>query len=200
MTFTAQELLWRRNALTIAEAAILLLGEGQTSVLGVAQTELENAIHSGVLNSFFGYSGTTPPYTRHEYVHMEDFKLFFQSLNAEVGKAAVVPAKAGKAVSTSQQQINANQHDQLNLPVPAVGTPSDQIPTTNWILKVQAEAAQRWKGLKELNCNPTRHNIKDDLAKWCKNNNVKTSSGIFPSGEYIYRHVIGSAKWKHPSD
>lgn len=197
---TAQELLWRKDALTIEEAAILLAGEGQSSALQVAKSELTNAVYAGKLRSFYGYLTSTQPYTRLKYIRMKDFKAYFKSIRAEVDKAAAAPAKAEKAVPTSQQQINANQHDQLNLPVPALGTPSDQIPTTNWILKVQAEAAQHWKRLKVLNCNPTRNNIKGDLAKWCRDNNVKTSSGIFPSDEYIYRHAIRSAIWEPPPD
>lgn len=199
-SLTEQELLWQRKALTIEDAAVLLTDERHTSAWQVAKLELTNAVNAGKLHSFCGYLTSTQPYTRLKYIRMKDFKAYFKSIRAEADKAAAAHAKAEKAVPTSQQQINANQHDQLNLPVPAVGTPSDQIPTTSWILKVQAEAAQHWKRLKLLNCNPTRNNIKGDLAKWCRDNNVKTSSGIFPSDEYIYRHAIRSAIWEPPPD
>lgn len=196
---TAQEILWRKDALTIEDAATLLVGEG-LSAHRVAVSELTNAINAGSLSTFLGYVGATPPYTRLKYIYMEDFKDYFQSIRTEVDQAAFATAKTENPASTLQQQINANQYGQLNLPVPAVGTPSNKTPTENWILLVQAEAARCWKNLKEIGCNPTRHNIMSDLAKWCRDNNVKSSSGIFPSEEYIYRHVLRSKIWKPPPD
>lgn len=60
----------------------------------------------------------------------------------------------------------------------------------NWKLKVQAEAASLWKKLKEAGCNPTKNNIKDDLARWCRDQDVQTDRGINPSSEYISRHAL----------
>lgn len=69
--------------------------------------------------------------------------------------------------------------------------------TTNWKLRIQAEAARRWKVLRDAGANPTKHNIKDDLAKWCRETNVLTDGDINPNAEYIYRHVLG--KWMPPT-
>lgn len=69
--------------------------------------------------------------------------------------------------------------------------------TKNWILLIQAEAARRWKMLRDAGANPTKNNIKDDLAKWCQKNSVTTAGGIYPSAEYIYRHVL--RKWMPPT-
>ncbi len=81
---------------------------------------------------------------------------------------------------------------------PKAKVASDAV-TNNWKLKVQAEAARRWKELVGMGCSPTRHNIKDDLAKWCKANKVTTDRGISPTGDYIYRHVIRSKIWDSPT-
>jgi len=81
-----------------------------------------------------------------------------------------------------------------------VNTNSNPIPTSNWKLKIQAEAARRWKELVTMGCSPTRNSIKDDLATWCRNNKVTTDGGIFPRADYIYRHVIRAAIWKPPTN
>lgn len=75
--------------------------------------------------------------------------------------------------------------------------PPEEPETKNWILLVQAEAARRWKLLREAGANPTKNNIKDDLAKWCRDRRVETDRGIYPTAEYIYRHVL--RKWTPPT-
>lgn len=102
-----KKLLWRKEELTIKEAAILLLVEGQSSALEVAETEITNAIYAGEIHTFSGYSGAIPPYTRHEYIHMGDFKLFLESLSAEIKQAVSAPSKMEKPISKTQQQDNA---------------------------------------------------------------------------------------------
>lgn len=57
--------------------------------------------------------------------------------------------------------------------------------TKNWILLIQAEAARRWKLLRDAGANPTKNNLKDDLAKWCRESSVATDGGINPTAEYI---------------
>jgi hypothetical protein len=70
--------------------------------------------------------------------------------------------------------------------------------TKSWILLVQVEAAKRWKILRGAGANPTKNNIKDDLATWCRETGVLTDGDISPSSEYIYRHVL--RKWTPPKD
>jgi hypothetical protein len=64
------------------------------------------------------------------------------------------------------------------------------------MLLIQAEAAKRWKLLRDAGANPTKHNIKDDLANWCRETGVLTDGDINPNAEYIYRHVL--RKWTPP--
>lgn len=70
----------------------------------------------------------------------------------------------------------------------------------NWKMRVQEEAAKRWRNLRQSNCNPTPYSLKDELAKWCKEKNIFTKQGINPNPEYIYRHVINSRNWTPPRD
>lgn len=70
--------------------------------------------------------------------------------------------------------------------------------TKNWMLRIQTEAARRWKALRAGDANPTKHNIRVDLAKWCKEIGVMTDRDINPSADYIYRHVL--RKWTPPKD
>jgi hypothetical protein len=81
--------------------------------------------------------------------------------------------------------------------VGATGTAAIEEPETkNWILLIQAEAARRWKQLRKAGANPTKNNIKDDLANWCRESNVVTDGDINPNAAYIARHVL--QKWKPP--
>lgn len=68
--------------------------------------------------------------------------------------------------------------------------------TSNWIMEIQAQAAIEWKKYQDMECNPTKLSIKDDLAKWCREKDIRTSSHINPSAEYIYRHVLRT--WTPP--
>ena len=68
--------------------------------------------------------------------------------------------------------------------------------TTNWMLQVQAQAAILWEKLQKMGCKPTKNSIKDDLAKWCRENNVRTRTQIFPDAAYIYRHALRN--WTPP--
>ena len=81
---------------------------------------------------------------------------------------------------------------------PKAKVASDAV-TNNWKLKVQAAAARRWEELVGMGCSPTRGNIKSDLARWCRENNVTTNCGISPNEDYIYRHVIRAAIWESPT-
>jgi hypothetical protein len=76
--------------------------------------------------------------------------------------------------------------------------PSDSLDPENWKMRVQAEAAIRWRRQRKLECNPTKHALKDELAKWCREKGIKTTGGINPSAEYIYRHALSS--WRPPAD
>lgn len=69
-------------------------------------------------------------------------------------------------------------------------------PVANWKMRIQAQAAILWRATIATGATPTKNNIKTDLAKWCRENNVTSDSGIFPSQDYIYRHVL--RHWSPP--
>ncbi len=66
----------------------------------------------------------------------------------------------------------------------------------NWKMRIQAEAADRWRRAIRNSATPTKNNIKDGLGTWCRENNVKTNSGIYPTDQYIARHVL--REWTPP--
>ena len=68
--------------------------------------------------------------------------------------------------------------------------------TENWILLVQQEAARRWVALIDAGATPTKNNMKDDLEKWCRKNNVITRTDITPKAATIYKHAL--RKWEPP--
>jgi len=75
-----------------------------------------------------------------------------------------------------------------------------QAPPENWMMKIQFEATDRWKAQRAMGCNPTRRSMKDELAKWCRDNHILTAGGINPSADYIYRHVIAKRVWQSPTE
>lgn len=69
----------------------------------------------------------------------------------------------------------------------------------NWKMRVQAEAAARFLRLRTVGANPTVHSMLDDMAKWCRENGIKTGGGIYPSPGYLRTHVLGGKHWTPPS-
>lgn len=77
---------------------------------------------------------------------------------------------------------------------------SSDRPLENWKMRVQEEATKRWLDQRALGCNPNPHSLKDELAKWCKDNKIFTKGNINPSPDYLYRHVLSSRHWAPPTD
>lgn len=69
---------------------------------------------------------------------------------------------------------------------------------TNWKMKVQIEAAAHFKVLRKSGASPTVHSILDKMVAWCRTNDVKTDSGIYPSSGYLRTHVLGGKHWSPP--
>lgn len=74
----------------------------------------------------------------------------------------------------------------------------DSGPVPNWKMLVQAEAAAMFKQQRAMGAQPTVYNIVDTMARWCRENDVRTSSGAFPSASYLRVHVLSGKHWKPP--
>ena len=68
----------------------------------------------------------------------------------------------------------------------------------NWKLQIQIEATARCKRLYASGAYPSRTDLADSMASFCKKNNIKTNTGSFPSKGYIRTHVLGGMQWKPP--
>ncbi len=68
----------------------------------------------------------------------------------------------------------------------------------NWKTKVQEEAAIRFKKLRKAGASPTVHSLLDGLASWCRENDIKTTGGIYPTSGYLRTHVLGGRHWTPP--
>lgn len=68
--------------------------------------------------------------------------------------------------------------------------------SNSWKEHIQAEAERIWLKLLDRQCSPSKNNIKDLLAKWCRQNGVVTDLGKYPTEQYIARHVL--ANWQPP--
>ena len=84
---------------------------------------------------------------------------------------------------------------------PAVAGPESAgaLPLTNWKMRVQEAAAARWLDLRGRGMNPTVVSILGDMVRWCRENDVLTSSGITPSEGYLRTHVLGGENWTPPT-
>lgn len=69
-------------------------------------------------------------------------------------------------------------------------------PLEDWKMRVHAEAAAHWLRLRKLNCNPTKHGILPHLAKWCRENDIRTATLVNPSEGYLRTHVLKT--WEPP--
>jgi hypothetical protein len=97
----------------------------------------------------------------------------------------------------SKLPIN-DEPGQRAAPDPAAVVKASEIEPSQWKMKIQIEAAARMVRLRAANANPTVHSIINDMARWCKDNEVKTDGGIFPSASYIRTHVLGGKNWTPP--
>lgn len=71
--------------------------------------------------------------------------------------------------------------------------------TTHWKMLIQIEATDLFKRLRNAGASPTVRSTVDTLAKWCRDNNIKTDGGIFPCANYLRVHVLSGKHWKPPS-
>lgn len=67
----------------------------------------------------------------------------------------------------------------------------------DWKMRLQAEAASICKRQRAHHTSPTKASLSRDLAKWCRDNDVKTGIGVYPSVSYIRTHVLGKG-WSMP--
>jgi hypothetical protein len=107
------------------------------------------------------------------------------------GDRKMASRKVMAVTGTQKHEIDVDKALAVN-----AGTENGAEPM-NWIMQIQTEAAALWKRLQDSGASPTKNNIKDTLATWCRNNNVKTPGNICPSEGYISRHVL--QKWGPPS-
>ena len=68
----------------------------------------------------------------------------------------------------------------------------------DWKSRIQIEAAEYMRVLRKSGANPSAHSILDRMTKWCKDKDVKTDGGIYPSRGYLRTHVLGGGHWTPP--
>jgi len=115
-------------------------------------------------------------------------------------KASLVRSKSSSAyyysykveVERLKEYVGRRIKDKKNNPVSA-----SQI-TANWQMAIQVQAAVIWRKYRAMAANPTKNSIKVELARWCRDNKIITGTGINPSEDYIYRHVL--RHWTPPTD
>ncbi len=121
----------------------------------------------------------------------------------EIAHWEVIPVLSASDLALKEDRLEAlrSERDQLAIQLNRAHrskTPGKvpHLETTNWMLAVQMEAARRWLDLRKGGATPTKHALRDVLSKWCRDNGVKTSTGGYPTGDYIYRFAL--RKWHPP--
>lgn len=148
--------------------------------------------------------GGTYPISDGRIMFLEAFKprtLTIDSLYA--GTAEVKAIEAWKKAKETPQPAPIEQADTQPQPAPVGEAPAREngkaeIAPGNWKMKIQAEAASRFKRLRASGASPTVHSILDDLVTWCRDNDVKTDGHIYPSANYLRTHVLGGKHWTPP--
>lgn len=100
--------------------------------------------------------------------------------------ASLVEVLGGYAPFTMREAVTGNDGEEKSLP------------TANWILLAQAEAAKRWISLRNSGAFPNKNNISDDLVKWCAEKKIKTKTGIPVTKENLDRFAL--RPWTPPVD
>ena len=96
-------------------------------------------------------------------------------------------------IITSEKQANTEPRAATVMaPVLSVG----ELP--QWKMRIQIEATAHMKRLRASGANPTVHSILDWMVTWCRNNDVKTSGGIYPAAGYLRTHVLAGKHWIPP--
>jgi hypothetical protein len=84
------------------------------------------------------------------------------------------------------------------LPVGKNARPAPLPAAPDWKMRIQAEATAYCQRMRKLGANPTKSSILGPMAQWCRGNDVKTDSKIFPSEGYLRTHVLGGKHWDVP--
>jgi hypothetical protein len=69
---------------------------------------------------------------------------------------------------------------------------------SSWVSKVQTQAAILFERYRRVGAQPSKNSIAPDLARWCKENDIRTPTGVHPSAETIKRWALGR-RWKSPN-
>ena len=106
-----------------------------------------------------------------------------------------------KSISKQLAELEA-RHKSLRGDDPPTGISGAPIAgsaaSNDWKSRIQIKASEHWKSLRASGANPTVHSIVPFIARWCRENGVKTSSWINPSERYIREHVLGGKHWTPP--
>ena len=123
----------------------------------------------------------------------------------EVEAAGRALENAMSALSPREAAIEALQAHgsaQTATPAPVVAAlvePDKAGPVANWKMQIQAEATALCLRLRKSGANPTKHSLLDPMARWCRENGVKTDGGIYPKEGYLRTHVLGGKHWDVPN-
>lgn len=113
-----------------------------------------------------------------------------RAMVAAVIQANPTPSAAAPAEVVAFDDVRAGNPEPVRHEAP------DDAPAT---LKIQAAAAEIWIRWLANNGTPTVHGILDDVAKWCRDHDVKSKGGVHPSAGTLRNTILGAGHWTPPS-
>lgn len=94
--------------------------------------------------------------------------------------------------------IESPEPEAATLVAPRIAA-KDVPPVPNWKMRIQAEATAYCLRLRNSGASPTKNSILEAMARWCRDNDVKTDGRIYPSANYLRTHVLGGRHWDVPN-
>ena len=126
---------------------------------------------------------------------------YWRSRSDESASDAAIKQDRLRSISKQLADLEARHKslrgDDLPTGIPDVPVAGSVAPN-DWKSRIQIKASEHWKSLRASGANPTVHSIVPFIARWCRENGVKTSSHINPRERYIREHVLGGKHWTPP--
>lgn len=154
----------------------------------IAMADCEELIFQG-FETYLGMSGAGPAQTNEAPTVVYD---------DDALQDALQPAPASRIYS--EVFPDPVQNSESPAPVVVSSDGPEPLPAVaNWKMQIQAEATALVLRLRKSGANPTRHSILDTMAQWCRDNDIKTDTKIYPSANYLRTHVLGGKHWDVPN-
>ena len=152
------------------------------------------AILEGHVNTGNCFTASLQTIGAHKYIESSEFAVWVVEHGWEIpDQLSSLGLSALKITPTADSKSSTSATESTGLSTTKTADASSE----NWKLRVQTIAAKKWRQAYDQGCSPTIANMKDAIAKSCREQDVKTTNGVYPSAEYLRTHVLSNKHWKN---